>query len=185
MARVTASAAWAGIVVTDLERSVAWYCDLLRCKAAEHDERWAKLDLPNGSCIELFAGNRKAVGEVFPSYGPDPGPPVLPGYAVEDPAELIEQHALEVVRSLPGWVVVAAPDRLRVVLTTADLGEGRGLVGFRLTSIDAAAQRSFLEIFDSAADVVDGPAAHVVPVVRAGREGEVEDPDGTSVLLRA
>jgi catechol 2,3-dioxygenase-like lactoylglutathione lyase family enzyme len=182
---VTGIAAWAGIIVSDLDRSLRWYCDLLGCEDSERDARWAKIDLPNGTCVELFAGDRRAVGAVFPSYGSDEGPPVLPGYAVEEPEELVTQHELEVVRSLPGWVVVAAPDRLRVVLTTADVGTGRGLLGFRLTSVDVPAQRSFLAVIDPAADVEEGPEVHVTPIVRAGRarDGSVEDPDGTVLLL--
>jgi catechol 2,3-dioxygenase-like lactoylglutathione lyase family enzyme len=185
VAGVTGVAAWVGIVVTDLERSVAWYCDLLSCEAAEHDGRWAKLDLPNGTCIELFAGDRQSVGEVFPSYGSDPGPPVLPGYAVEDPEELAERHALAIVRSLPGWVVVTAPDGLRIVLTTAELGPGRGIVGFHLMSADVVTQRSFLRLIDPRADIDEAEAAQVVPILRAGRDGEAQDPDGTPLLLRA
>jgi catechol 2,3-dioxygenase-like lactoylglutathione lyase family enzyme len=182
---VTGVAAWVGIIVSDLDRSVRWYCDLLGCEDSERDARWAKIELPNGTCVELFAGDRGAVGAVFPSYGADDGPPVLPGYAVEDPEELVARHELEVVRSLPGWVVVAAPDRLRVVLTTAEVGTGRGLLGFRLTSVDVPAQRSFLAHIDAAVDVEDGPEARVTPIVRAGRarNGSAQDPDGTVVLL--
>jgi catechol 2,3-dioxygenase-like lactoylglutathione lyase family enzyme len=180
---VSARAAWAGIIVTDLDRSAAWYARELRAVVADRDERWVKLDFPNGSVIELFRGDRSDPGGTFPSYGMDAGPPVMPGYAVEDAAELVDAHALEVSRSLPGWVVVAAPDRLRVVLMGTEPGGGGGLAGFRFTSTAGADQRRFLEALSvEGAELADGEIA-VVPVVRCGRSGEVADPDGTPLVL--
>jgi catechol 2,3-dioxygenase-like lactoylglutathione lyase family enzyme len=180
---VSAHAAWAGIIVADVEASALWYHRELGGALTDHDERWAKLDFPNGTVIELFQGDRTDPGSAFPSYGLDPGPPVMPGYAVEEPADLAEREHLEVMRSLPDWVVVAAPDRLRVVLLGGQPGRGNGLVGFRYTTTEPAAQQRFLEgIAGDGIDIADGEVA-VVPILRGPRSGEVTDPDGTAITL--
>jgi catechol 2,3-dioxygenase-like lactoylglutathione lyase family enzyme len=183
MARVTTAAAWAGIIVSDLEASLIWYLRALGAALEERDGRWAKLSFPNGSCVELFEGDLQRPGATFLSYGDEVGPPVMPGYAVDDPAQVAHGQGLRVVRSLPGWVVVAAPDRLRVALIATDVAPGRGLVGFRFTSTHAADQRDFLgRLAVEGPEIADGEVA-VVPVVRGRRGGELVDPDGTPIVL--
>jgi catechol 2,3-dioxygenase-like lactoylglutathione lyase family enzyme len=182
---VSPRAAWAGVVVRDLDESLAWWASEVGGQIAEREPSWAKLRFTNGTTVELFAGDPADPGAVFPSYGPDPGPPILPGYALDDPEGAAEAGGLEVVRSLPGWVVVVAPDRLRIVLLTADVRRGPGLVGFRLTSTSAGDQRAFLdELGIAGPEVVDGEVA-VVPIVRGRRAGSREDPDGRTVELVA
>jgi catechol 2,3-dioxygenase-like lactoylglutathione lyase family enzyme len=179
---VSSRAAWAGIIVADAVASAAWYARELGAQVADRDEVWVKLVFPNSTEIELFSGDRSDPGGTFPSYGLDSGPPVLPGYAVEDPTELVEEQRLEVVRVLPGWVVVVAPDRLRVVLTAGEPADGPGLVGFRFTAEDAAAQRSFLDALAVPGVAVEDGAPSVVPVVRCRRRGDLVDPDGTRIV---
>lgn len=182
---MSASAAWAGIVVADVPESADWYAATLGGSIAESADGWAKVELPNGSWVELFAGERDRVGRVFPSYGADHGPPVMPGYAVEDPAALVEEGRLEVARSLPDWIVVAGPDRLRVVLTTGRIDDGRGLLGFRYTTDGIEeAQRAFLASLGVDDDLEPGGCVDVIPVFRARRDGEATDPDGTAIELR-
>jgi catechol 2,3-dioxygenase-like lactoylglutathione lyase family enzyme len=180
---VTARAAWAGVIVSDLPESIGWYAAQLGMTVLEQEPAWAKLGFPNRTTLELYRGDPTRPGGVFPSYGTDDGPPVLPGYAVDSPEELAETEALRVARALPGWVVVAAPDRLRLVLLEAEVGKGRGLVGFRFTSTASKAQRHFLDrltIFGP--EVVDGEVA-VVPVVLGQRTAVLTDPDGTAIAV--
>jgi catechol 2,3-dioxygenase-like lactoylglutathione lyase family enzyme len=177
------AAAWAGIIVAELDRSLVWYTTNLACSVAEREPSWAKLGFANGSVIELFQGDRDDVATTFPSYGGDPGPPVMPGYAVDAPEELAEQHCLEVARALPGWVVVVAPDQLRLVLISSEVGRGRGLVDFRFVSTAGRAQHEFLtRLAIDGPEVVDGDVA-VVPVVRGLRDAELTDPDGTTIMV--
>lgn len=180
---MSTSAAWAGIIVADLDASLPWYTRELGAVLAEQDRRWAKLAFPNGSAIELFEGDCASPGTTFLSYGDDPGPPVMPGYAVDDPAELAASQGLRVARALPGWVVVAAPDRLRLALVAADVGAGRGLVGFRFTTTEQEQQRRFLDrIAVVGPEIADGAVA-VVPVIAARRAADLVDPDGTAIAL--
>lgn len=180
---MSARAAWAGVIVSDVEASAAWYAQALGARVPDRDERWAKLTFPNGTTIELFTGDRSDPGASFPSYGADPGPPVMPGYAIEDPEALVEAHGLEVARFLPGWLVVVAPDRLRMVLLSADPRRGQGLVGFRFSTISRADQERFLDQVDVAGpEMVDGEVG-VTPVFRGRRSVELQDPDGTRIVV--
>jgi catechol 2,3-dioxygenase-like lactoylglutathione lyase family enzyme len=181
---VTAVAVWAGIVVADVEASAGWYARTLGGEVAERVDGWAKVVLRNGTSVELFAGDREQLGRVFPSYGADPGPPVMPGYAVEEPAALVELRRLLVARSLPDWIVVSGPDRLRVVLTTGTPGPGRGLLGFRYTTDGVAdEQRAFFDSLGVADPLQPGEAVGVVPIFGARRDAQITDPDGTAIEL--
>lgn len=180
---MTAAAAWAGIIVRDLEIATAWYRESLPVVAIEEGSGWVALTLDGGSCIELHAGDPAQPGLVFPSYGSSPGPPVLAGFGVDDPGEAAT--GLEVLRVFPDWVVVAVPDGLRVVLTDRQTDPGRGLVGFDFSSPEPEALGSFLRRVGLPGDVVAARRLHVVPVVAADRDGELVDPDGTVVRLRA
>lgn len=182
---MTATAAWAGVIVADLGASVRWYAAELGAALADRDRAWAKLTFPNATCIELFEGDRGRPGATFPSYGSDPGPPVMPGYAVDEPEGLALSERLRVARALPGWVVVAAPDRLRVALIAADVEPGRGLVGFRFTTTMAADQQAFLDrLAITGPEVADGEVA-VVPVLSGRRSADLTDPDGTAIAVVA
>lgn len=181
---MTAVAVWAGIVVSDVETSAEWYAETVGGEIAERADGWVKLTLRNGTSMELFAGDRARLGRVFPSYGADPGPPVMPGYAVEDPAALVELRRLVVARSLPDWIVVSGPDLLRVVLTAGTPGRGRGLLGFRYTTDGVAdEQRAFLDSLGVADSLQPGEAVGVVPIFRGRRDAQITDPDGTAIEL--
>lgn len=180
---MSAAAVWAGVIVRDLAASAEWYRRTLGCRVREKGEGWVSLSFPDGSGVELHAGDPMRPGLVFPSYGADGGPPVMPGYSVEDPD--VRATGLTVVRSLPAWIVVVAPDGLRVVLTDRERQPGRGLVGFRYTSPAAAEQRAFLGAIGAADEVEQAAAVRVVPIVAADRDSEITDPDGTAIDLRA
>lgn len=172
---------YAGIVVSDMTASTAWYEKALACAVEDGGERWTCLRFPDQSCIELFTGDPARPGDTFPSYAGAAGPPVMPGYAVEDPELAVE--GLAVARSLPDWHVVVAPDGLRVVLTVRD-GDGLSrFVGFRFTSPMADAQRGFLSSLGVLDEVIEGTAQAVVPLVAADREQLLTDPDGTMIQL--
>jgi catechol 2,3-dioxygenase-like lactoylglutathione lyase family enzyme len=177
---MTAVPVYAGVVVSDLDQSIAWYEGLLDCKEIDRGQGWVLLGFANGSVIELFEGDPARPGATFPSYGSLEGSPVLPGYAVDDPEAL--SGGLKVARQLPEWVVVVAPDGLRIVLSVRD-GDGRsGLVGFRYLSPEPDAQRAFFGSIDVTDEVEAGPLA-AVPVIAADRDAEMADPDGTRITL--
>lgn len=174
---------YAGIVVSDVAASAQWYARELTCPVTERGNGWCCLTFPDHSTIELFAGDPARPGETFPSYGGAPGPPVMPGYAVDEPDDVVAN--LRVARSLPDWHVVVAPDGLRVVVTRRDTDHAVGLVGFHLLSPAVAEQRAFLDAL-GATDALDwGPAPAVVPRVAAARTGRILDPDGTAIELVA
>lgn len=172
---------YAGIVVSDMAASAAWYAQALACAVEEGGERWTCLRFSDHSSIELFAGDPDKPGETFPSYGGAPGPPVMPGYAVEDPELAVE--GLSVARSLPDWHVVVAPDGLRVVLTVRDADEPPRFAGFRYTSPMADDQRSFLTGLGVRDEVAAGPGPDAVPLISADRAQVLTDPDGTMIEL--
>lgn len=175
---------YAGIVVSDVGASVAWYEESLACSIRERGAGWTCLAFPDNTTIELFAGDPTRAGETFPSYGGQQAPPVMPGYALEDPELVLE--GLQVARSLPDWHVVVAPDGLRVVLTVRATSDVPGLAGFRFTSPDTGAQQQFLDRLGLPGHVAFGPAPKVVPVVTADRDARLIDPDGTPLeLVRA
>jgi catechol 2,3-dioxygenase-like lactoylglutathione lyase family enzyme len=176
-------AAWAGIIVRDLEASVTWYVETTGGTVEEHTDRWAVLRFEDGSSIELQAGDPAAPGLTFPSYGHDSGPPVMPGFAVEDAEEVAD--GLEVARALPGWIVVVAPDGLRIVLAERECGPGRGLVGFAFESGQPEALRAFLEGLGVDAAVDGEQAVGVVPVVAVpgAAHAQVTDPEGNRLRL--
>jgi catechol 2,3-dioxygenase-like lactoylglutathione lyase family enzyme len=175
-------AAYAGIIVTDLARSLAWYREQLPEALSDGvADGWVKLTFADDSEIELVEGDPTRPGLSFPSYGRDDGPPVLPGYACPDPDELAE--GLTVARRLPDWIVVVTPDGLRLVLAGRDGDTKQGLVAFRYTSPDPAPQQQFLERIGSADEVVDGAGVTVVPVLAVGREATLTDPDGNTLVL--
>jgi catechol 2,3-dioxygenase-like lactoylglutathione lyase family enzyme len=173
---MTPSPCYVGVIVRDLETSVAWYTKTLRCRVAESGTGWASLELDGGSRVELTAGDPDQPGVAFPSYGNERGPSVLPGYNVEEPEDLAE--GLTVARRLPEWIVVVAPDRVRVVLTRRECEPGRGLVGFRWLTPEPGEQRAFLDQLGVPGTVEEAPSSDVVPVIRGPRAAEVEDPDG-------
>lgn len=174
---------YAGIVVSDVGTSTRWYEQQLPCYLEEEGRGWSCLVFPDRSTIELFAGDPRRAGDTFPSYAGDEGPPVLPGYAVEDPEVVVA--GLQVTRTLPDWHVVVAPDGVRIVVTLRDTEARAGLAGFRFTSPVAAEQRSFLALLGIQDDVVGGEPAAVVPLVAADRPGRLVDPDGTRIDLVA
>lgn len=175
------AAVWAGIIVADLALSAAWYTDVLGTAMSDAGDGWVAFALDGGGVIELYGGDRDRPGLIFPSYGADRGPPVMPGFCVADPVEAAD--GLEVMRTLPDWVVVAAPDGLRLVLTDRDCEPRRGLVGFQFASPEPAALRGFLARVGLPADVDHGRRHAVVPVIAADRDEDLADPDGTPVRL--
>lgn len=170
---------YAGIVVSDVAVSAAWYREALDCTVEEHGDGWSCLVFPDNTTIELFAGDPARAGNTFPSYGGAHGPPVMPGYTVDDPEEVIK--GLLVTRSLPDWYVVVAPDGLRVVVTQRETDAAPGLVGFRFASPAPAQQRGFLDRLGVADDVGQGSEPAVVPVIRGDRAARLLDPDGTPI----
>jgi hypothetical protein len=175
------AAAYAGIIVDDVDATCGWCETVLGCRSVDGGGDWACLEFPNGSRIELFAGRSRHPGLVFPSYGAEPGPAVLPGYTVEDPVALAE--TLDVARSLPDWQVVVTPDRSRLVLTDRHLGEGAGLVAFRWSSPAAAAQRTYLERLGIPAEVASAEVCRITPVVSGSADRELTAPGGVRFAL--
>lgn len=179
---MTAVAVWAGIIVTSLDTAVAWYAKTTGAAHVDAGEGWATLRFPDGSGFELTQGNPAAPGTAFPSYGSDDGPPVMPGFAVEDSDAAVA--GLTIARSLPGWIVVVAPGGLRVVIAVTDSDPTRGLVGFRFTSPVAEECSAFLERLGTTAEVEVGAAWQVIPVVAGPRDRTLADPDGNVLELR-
>lgn len=171
---------YAGIVVSDVAASAAWYREALDCTVEDQGDDWTCLVFRDHSTIELFAGDPARAGDTFPSYGGAHGPPVMPGYTVDDPEEAIK--GLRVTRSLPNWYVVVAPDGLRVVVTLRDTDAAAGgIVGFRFASPAPAEQRGFLEQLGVADPVAPGSQPAVVPVIGGDRAARLIDPDGTPI----
>jgi catechol 2,3-dioxygenase-like lactoylglutathione lyase family enzyme len=181
VAALTAVAVWAGIIVADLVRAVPWYAAATGATLVESSDRWAALGFADGSGIELHAGDPERPGLTFPSYRRDPGPPVMPGYSVDDAEEAAA--GLEVARSLPGWLVVVAPGRLRIVLADRDSDPERGIVGFRYESPEPGALTAYLAALGAPSAVAHGATLRVVPLLMAPHEGEVADPEGNALGL--
>jgi catechol 2,3-dioxygenase-like lactoylglutathione lyase family enzyme len=178
---MTPSACFAGVIVRDLATSIAWYTKTLACRLVESGSEWAVLELDGGSRLELTAGDPDRPGLVFPSYGNEPGPGIMPGFNVDEPDEVAAQ--LTVARQLPDWVVVIAPDRVRVVLTRRDCDPNRGLVGFRWLSPAPQRQQTFLDEVGIADTVFEADRPAVVPLIRGSRPAEVTDPDGHVIAI--
>lgn len=174
---------YAGIVVSDIAVSAAWYEQVLGCPVSEGGQDWVCLRFPDHSSIELFAGDPRHAGAVFPSYGGAHAAAVMPGYAVADPEEAVE--GLPVARRLPDWYVVVAPDGLRVVLTTRDSDAPSRFVGFRFTSPIVDAQQRFLAALGVVDEVAAGDDLGAVPLIGADRTEMLSDPDGTFLQLMA
>lgn len=177
----TTAPVYLGIIVSRLERSLAWYREHFGVQGEELTDGWAKLTFADTTEIELVEGDRSRPGLSFPSYGTDGGPPVMPGYGCAEPDDVAE--GLVVARRLPDWIVVVAPDGLRVVLTSREGDARTGLVGFRYSSPEPDVQRSFLERIGSTDAVEGSDTVAVVPVIAAGRDAVLEDPDGTTLVL--
>jgi catechol 2,3-dioxygenase-like lactoylglutathione lyase family enzyme len=178
---MSAAPCYVGLIVRDLARAEAWYTEHLGARVADRDAGWTALELDGGSRIELTAGDPLRPGLSFPSYGAETGPSVMPGFNVDDPDEVAV--GLTVARRLPEWIVVVAPDRVRVVLTCNDCDGSRGLVGFRWRTPDPAAQESFLRRIGADGDVEHSDVRGVVPVFAVGRDEAVTDPDGHALQL--
>ncbi|MGH8902117.1 MAG: hypothetical protein ACRDYA_10650 [Egibacteraceae bacterium] len=178
---MSAIPAYLGIVVADLDQSTQWYVVTLGCLVDERGSGWVCLGFPNRTVIELFTGDPSCPGLTHPSFGRDSATPVIPGYAVEEP--MVASNGLRIVRRFPDWVVVVAPDGMRMVLHRREVCSGRGLVGFRFASPNSAAQRALLSALGSADLVEDHPTHGVVPVVLADSCGVVKDPDGNLLEL--
>lgn len=178
-----ATPAWAGIIVRDLEASLAWYRDTLGCGLGDQGARWAVVTFPDGSAIELTVGDPARPGTAFPSYRDDDGPPVMPGFCVDEPAELA--RSFTVARWLPEWVVVVGPERLRVVLTCHRSDGARGLVGFRVRTPVVDDHRGWFDQLGAIVRVEAGPRLEVAPIVYGGADAELADPDGTAVVVAA
>lgn len=179
---MTPIAVYAGVIVSDLARSVPWYVRTLGGRVSEEGSDWACLRLADDSAIELVLGDAEHPGLSFHSYGGDPGPPVLPGYAVADPRGAAA--GLRVVHHLPEWIVVVAPDGVRLVLTDREGAGDAGLIGFRFASPRPDEQAAFLGRLGIDAEVVAAERPAVVPVL-AGRVATIlRDPDGTPLEIR-
>lgn len=178
---MTATSVWAGVIVSSLDDALPWYREVTGVGVAESGEGWAVLRFPDGSGFELCEGDPSTPGLVFPSYGADGGPPVMPGFAVEDVEAVLP--GLTVARTLPGWVVVVAPGGLRVVLTEQDAKAGEGLVGFEITCPQREELVAFCEHVGATVVINEPGALRVVPVVRGRRDADVTDPDGNLVRL--
>jgi catechol 2,3-dioxygenase-like lactoylglutathione lyase family enzyme len=176
---VDAVPAYLGVVVRDLARSTEWYARVLGCVVEDAEAGWACLAWPNGTVLELFAGDPGRPGLAHPGYGVSSRSPMLPGYGVEDP--LLAARSLPIAQRFPDWIVVVTPDELHVVLQRVELRSGDGLVGFRYASPAPGPQGRVLSALGAEAVVVEGPAHAVVPVVRCGRGESVTDPDGNAV----
>lgn len=172
---------WAGIVVGDLERSVDWYAEALGTAIAEHEPWFALVRFSDGSILELVAGDPQRPGSAFPSYRNDPGPPVMPGFRVTDPAET--GRGMLVARWLPEWVVVVGPGGLRTVLCRGE-GEARtGLVGFDVAGPDPERLTNWFGGFGAPVTARVAPCLQVVPVVAGLADADLVDPDGTALRL--
>lgn len=172
---------WAGIVVRDLERSTRWYAETLGLAVAERGPGFALVRFADGSALELVAGEPERPGSAFPSYHDEPGPPVVPGFRVADPAET--GRGMIVARWLPEWVVVVGPDGLRSVLCRG-LGEAcTGLVGFDVAGPDPESLTTWFGGFGARVRAGGAPCLRVVPVVAAPVDAELVDPDGTALRL--
>lgn len=172
---------WAGIVVRDLEQSSRWYTDALGLAVAERGAEFALLRFPDGSILELVSGQPDRPGSAFPSYGDDPGPPVVPGFRVPDPADT--GRDMVVARWLPEWVVVVGPGGLRSVLCCGQ-GEARtGLVGFDVAGPDPEGLTAWFGGFGARVAVAAAPCLRVAPVVAGLADAELVDPDGTVLRL--
>lgn len=177
----TVAPVWAGIVVRDLERSADWYAEALGTAIAEHGPCFALVRFSDGSILELVAGDPQRPGTAFPSYRTDPGPPVVPGFRVADPAET--GRGMLVARWLPEWVVVVGPGGLRAVLCRGE-GEARtGLVGFDVAGPDPEGLTSWFGGFGASVTAQAAPCLQVVPVVAGLADAELIDPDGTALRL--
>jgi catechol 2,3-dioxygenase-like lactoylglutathione lyase family enzyme len=179
---VTAGVAvYAGLIVRDLDVSCDWYRRTLGCRPEEDGPGWASLRFADGSTIELFAGDPDDPASTFPSYRGDTGPPVMPGYSYDDPEE--SAAGLVIQRRLPEWIVVRAPDGLRLVLTSRE-GTGSGIAGFRFVSPEPNEQRAYLSLMGVEDPVEAGDDVRVIPVVHGPRDDVVLDPDGTAIEIR-
>lgn len=174
---------WAGIVVRDLERSVRWYTDALGVGVADRGESFATVQFRDGSTVELVTGDPNRPGTAFPSYRDDPGPSVIPGFRVFDPAEAARR--LVVARWLPDWIVVVGPDGLRSVLCRGDGDAATGVVGFDVTAPDADALSAWFASFGAPTTVGRAERLCVVPVVAGRSDEELTDPDGTRLRIMA
>lgn len=172
---------WAGIVVRDLEQATRWYADTLGLTVAERGAQFALMRFTDGSVLELATGEPDRPGTAFPSYGGDPGPSVVPGFRVADPADT--GRDMVVARWLPEWVVVVGPGGLRSVLCRGR-GEARtGLVGFDVAGPDPAGLTAWFDGFGARVAVGPAPCLRVVPVVAGLGDNELVDPDGTVLRL--
>ena len=178
---MTALPVWAGVIVTDLAVAVRWYAETTRAQVVESTERWASLAFRDGSGFELHLGDPERPGLTFPSYGSNPGPCVMPGFSVDDVEAAAE--GLVVARSLPGWIVVAAPGDLRVVLADRDSEAGEGLIGFAFATPGPAELRSFLEHIGADGEVERSGRTRVVPVVVGSDDAELADPEGNPLRV--
>jgi len=177
---VSPTPVWAGVVVSDLDRSVTWYTATLGCRVRERSRRLAVLGFSDGSTIELVLGDPTRPDSAFPSYHEDPGPPVMPGFAVDDPDELGRAFAL--ASWLPQWVVAVGPQGLRVVLCDRS-GSGRGLCGFQVASPVPDAHREWFASFGATIDAVEADELSVAPIVLGTADARHRDPDGTPVVV--
>lgn len=168
---------WAGIVVRDLERSARWYAEALGVAVADRGESFAVVRFRDGSVVELVTGDPARPGTAFPSYRDDPGPPVVPGFRVLEPAETARR--LVVARWLPDWIVVVGPHGLRSVLCRGD-GEGAtGLVDFEVAGPDAESLTTWFAEFGAPVVVAAAERVRVVPVIAGLTDDVLTDPDGT------
>lgn len=170
---------WAGIVVSDLDRSVRWYSDALSIAIVDRGATFAVVRFRDGSAFELVVGDPTRPGSAFPSYGTDPGPAVMPGFRVLEPAETARQ--LVVARWLPDWIVVVGPLGLRSVLCRGDGEASMGLVDFDIAGPDADALSEWYAGFGASMTVAHAERLHVVPVVAGLTDDELCDPDGTTL----
>ncbi len=179
---MSATPVWAGVVVSDLARSTAWYTATLGCAVTERSARLAVLAFPDGSTIELVLGDPTRPASAFPSYREEPGPPVMPGFSVEDPDELGRGFAI--ASWLPQWVVAVGPEGLRAVLCDR-VGAGRALCGFRVASPVPDAHREWFASFGAVIEAVEADELSVGLRIRGTADAEHRDPDGTPVRIVA
>lgn len=172
---------WAGIVVRDLERSARWYSEVLGLDVAERGPGFALACCSDGSAFELVVGDPERPGTAFPSYHDDPGPAVVPGFRVIDPAEA-GRHMV-VARWLPEWVVVVGPGGLRAVLCCGDGDATTGLVGFDVAGPDPEGLTAWFGGFGARVIADFAPCLQVIPVLAGAAEAELADPDGTALRV--
>lgn len=88
---------WAGIYVQDLEKSIAFYRDVLGLPWLDQGEDWAHFDTGAGTLLELFTGGSSSTGPKTPEQQS-----IVLGLRVENLESAISELTQRGVRFIPG-----------------------------------------------------------------------------------